>query len=431
MPISNDVFISYRRSSSAIIALMVWQNLEANHVDAFYDIESIAAGQFDSIILNQIAARPYFMPLLTPGTLERCRQPGDWLCREINHALRLHRILLPLHTPNFNFADLDRYLPERTAAQLKRFNMVKIPEVTERWFKYALQDISERFLQPIDLPVDPTPAHEEAVVAHKRAQTAAAAARAKIQLNTKSYREYEMLGHFAPTVPHVSKRPALTPDRVNVNEATSISSPIDTKHPHSVEALMMRGQLRKNRHEYEDALEDFTQAIDANPAYAPAYYKRASVHSRLGEPALAIMDYSHAIQLDPSDPNSYNKRGIARYQINDLLGAVADFSAVIDLSPDYTEAYYNRGCSRSDFRNPELDLSGAFWDLSETIRRNASFVEAYYRRAAVAALQQNWGVAIDDAQCFIDLLPDDPRAPEMRQTIAEWRSERLYGHSQS
>ena len=75
-----------------MIALMVWQNLEANHIDAFYDIESISAGQFDLIIMNQIAARPYFMPLLTPGTLERCRQPGDWLSREINHAIHFSAI---------------------------------------------------------------------------------------------------------------------------------------------------------------------------------------------------------------------------------------------------------------------------------------------------------------------------------------------------
>ncbi len=83
---NNSVFISYRREASAFVAQAVFQDLQANGIDAFYDIESINSGQFDTIILNQIAARPYFLPILTSGTLDRCVEPDDWVLREIEHA---------------------------------------------------------------------------------------------------------------------------------------------------------------------------------------------------------------------------------------------------------------------------------------------------------------------------------------------------------
>ena len=80
---TNAVFISYRRDASWTLVEALYQRLVEAGIDAFYDIESIRAGEFEQIILNQIRARPYFMLVLTPGTLEQCVDKGDWLRREI------------------------------------------------------------------------------------------------------------------------------------------------------------------------------------------------------------------------------------------------------------------------------------------------------------------------------------------------------------
>ena len=93
---SNAVFISYRRDVGGMIAMALHQHLTEHGLDTFYDIESIRAGQFDTIILSQIAARPYFLLVLTPGTLERCVEPTDWLRREIEQALKTQRVIVCL-----------------------------------------------------------------------------------------------------------------------------------------------------------------------------------------------------------------------------------------------------------------------------------------------------------------------------------------------
>jgi hypothetical protein len=47
---SNAVFVSFRREVGGILALALHQNLTARGLDDFYDIESIRAGQFDTIV---------------------------------------------------------------------------------------------------------------------------------------------------------------------------------------------------------------------------------------------------------------------------------------------------------------------------------------------------------------------------------------------
>jgi hypothetical protein len=90
---NNSAFISYRRDVSAFMARAIFQDLRSNGINVFMDVQSIDSGQFSSIILDQIASRPYFLPILTPGALDRCNEPGDWLRREIEHAIDLHRVI--------------------------------------------------------------------------------------------------------------------------------------------------------------------------------------------------------------------------------------------------------------------------------------------------------------------------------------------------
>src|SRR5262249_46947926 len=93
---NKTIFISYRRAVSSFHARAIFERLNRSRYDGFMDVENINSGTFDTIILNQIAARVHFLVVLTPGTLERCSESGDWLRREIEHALDLKRNIVPI-----------------------------------------------------------------------------------------------------------------------------------------------------------------------------------------------------------------------------------------------------------------------------------------------------------------------------------------------
>ena len=93
--VEKTVFISYRRTNVPW-ALYVYQNLTFNGFDVFFDYQSINAGDFESVILDNIRARAHFLVILTPSALERCHEPGDWLRREIETAIDEKRNIVPL-----------------------------------------------------------------------------------------------------------------------------------------------------------------------------------------------------------------------------------------------------------------------------------------------------------------------------------------------
>ena len=138
------VFISYRRSASRHLARLIALDLRAHGYDVFLDVDTIHNGEFDRIVLAQIAERMHFVLVLSPGALERCPLPDDWLRREIEEALRLKRNIVPILEEGFSFEDAAESLPE-SLRDLPRFNGVPLYHF---YFEAAMLTLRRRFLKP-------------------------------------------------------------------------------------------------------------------------------------------------------------------------------------------------------------------------------------------------------------------------------------------
>ena len=106
---------------------------------------------------------------------------------------------------------------------------------------------------------------------------------------------------------------------------------------------------------YEEALEDFDEAIRLQSNRADAYHYRGAVKFRLGQVSNALEDFDEAIRLDPNNLNTYLNRGIIKNRLSEYSSAILDFDAVIRLDPKNAEAYYNR--AQSKFRLQLLDAA--------------------------------------------------------------------------
>jgi TPR repeat protein len=114
------VFISYRRDGGAEAARVVESFLEANECDVFLDVDGLGAGAFDEQILRQIESREVFVLICSRGCFERCREPGDWVRRELEHALRRRRRVVPVVLRGFDWPS-EQELPE-SIRPVARFN---------------------------------------------------------------------------------------------------------------------------------------------------------------------------------------------------------------------------------------------------------------------------------------------------------------------
>jgi hypothetical protein len=143
------VFISYRRSLSRHWARNIFDYLRGRDYNVFFDIKTIDSGEFDKIILNQIAARMHFILLLTKGSLERCQYEGDWVRREIEEALRLGRNIVPIVDVDerTDFLAEVGYLPKATADELAKFNAL---QYLDYYGETVLETLCSRFLKMPD-----------------------------------------------------------------------------------------------------------------------------------------------------------------------------------------------------------------------------------------------------------------------------------------
>ena len=75
----------------------------------------------------------------------------------------------------------------------------------------------------------------------------------------------------------------------------------------------------------------------------------------------AIRDLNNAIELNPRFKKAFFRRGLAKAKLKDLRGAIADLSKAIEIDPNYAKAYFFRGAAKIDIG----DKNGGCLDLSK------------------------------------------------------------------
>jgi tetratricopeptide (TPR) repeat protein len=81
-----------------------------------------------------------------------------------------------------------------------------------------------------------------------------------------------------------------------------------------------------NRGQYDEAILDFSKALEINPTLFPPYSNRGLAYSKKGQFEQAISDYSKALEIDPWDASVYDRRGSAYMNRGQYDEAVLDFT---------------------------------------------------------------------------------------------------------
>jgi tetratricopeptide (TPR) repeat protein len=201
-----------------------------------------------------------------------------------------------------------------------------------------------------------------------------------------------------------------------------------------------RGVAKFGKGYLDDAIADFTSALNQNPKFVDAFKNRGLAYKMQGTSDKAIGDFNQAIRLNGNSPELYNLRGAALVDKQEFNRAIADFEKAISLNQRYRNAFVNRGLaflftrqlSRAvaDFdmavrlspRDPlgylnramaRMDMgnfTGAIADYDEAIRLDPNASGTYTRRGEAWRLQGNLHRSLDDHNKAIALNPVDPEA---------------------
>jgi tetratricopeptide (TPR) repeat protein len=178
------------------------------------------------------------------------------------------------------------------------------------------------------------------------------------------------------------------------------------QNPKFVDAFKDRGLAYKVQGVLDKAVDDFNQAIRLESNSPGLYNLRGATLLDKLEFNRAIADFEKAISLDQKYTNAFVNRGLAFVFTRRLSRAVADFDMVVRLSPKDPLGYLNRAMARMDMGN----FTGAVADYDEAIRLDPSKSGPYTRRGEAWRLQGDLQRSLDDHNKAIALNPLDAEA---------------------
>lgn len=160
-----------------------------------------------------------------------------------------------------------------------------------------------------------------------------------------------------------------------------------------------RAQFYRDQGNINQALADYTKAIEVNPDKGSTYNSRGKTYFDLGGPKndrnlvqQAITDYTKGIKFSPELGELYANRGAALGYLGKNQAALVDLNKAIELEPDKAGGYANRSLLYMQSGNYEL----AIQDHTAYLSMNPYDAEVWYERGLGKSRLGQYQAAIDD-----------------------------------
>lgn len=157
---------------------------------------------------------------------------------------------------------------------------------------------------------------------------------------------------------------------------------------------------------FKKAFELFTEAIEANPQYAPAYSNRGQVYREQGQNELAVRDFTQSLELKADDPYILHTRATVYMDMNLFEKAASDYSAVIKKDPSFPDIYFDR--SYSYIRQQKYQEAKA--DLEQQL---ILYPKDFKSLANLINLKKKLNLLQDALADYDTLLKEFPNEPDM------------------
>jgi tetratricopeptide (TPR) repeat protein len=97
------------------------------------------------------------------------------------------------------------------------------------------------------------------------------------------------------------------------------------------------GRAYEEKGLFENAIDAYKKAVELNPEYIDAYFNLANLSMRLQLRKDAIYAYRRVIELDPADLEAYNNLGVAHAMQGEIEKAVGLWEKVLEMDPGQSQ----------------------------------------------------------------------------------------------
>ena len=160
-----------------------------------------------------------------------------------------------------------------------------------------------------------------------------------------------------------------------------------TKDTKEANKLARDGAEASKNQEWEKAVDLLRKATALDHKYAPnlaaVYQQRAYAAATNQQFQDAINDYGEAIKISPEDSRIYEQRAAVEMKLNDMDKALADYSEAIKLKPNEVRYY----AYRSYIYEVKSDIQNSMADTEKVLKLDSKNQEAMNRKKRLETLQ--------------------------------------------
>jgi tetratricopeptide (TPR) repeat protein len=153
-----------------------------------------------------------------------------------------------------------------------------------------------------------------------------------------------------------------------------------------------KGKKALSENNFENAIENFTNAINENPEKTELYYYRGLSFLYKMDLEYAAIDFSKVIEFDTTNADAFNNRGLTYTLLGNMEMAIADLDKAIALDSNFAQAYVNRGTAYMNWNNPFSALE----DFNKAIELDSNNPMAFYQRAVINYNDKDFDEAAKD-----------------------------------
>lgn len=183
------------------------------------------------------------------------------------------------------------------------------------------------------------------------------------------------------------------------------------RNPDNYFAYGLRGFENYSSERYEEAIKDYSKAIELDPGQYDYHCNRAIAYEKLGLNSWALLDYTQMVALEPKQYKGYYYRALLLMKMNLYAESLPDLDATLKLRPEKEKMddfwiYHQRSIANSQSQRVQKAIS----DASKVIELRPDLPDGYWDRAFPEMKIGLHKKAIDDFTYGTSLQSDNSRA---------------------
>jgi tetratricopeptide (TPR) repeat protein len=175
------------------------------------------------------------------------------------------------------------------------------------------------------------------------------------------------------------------------------------------EQYVSAGDQYMSSHQANEAIEQYSKALETDPEPASIYYKRGMAYRSLGMLDEALQDFNRTIEIEPDDAYAYHARSLVYSLLGEDKLATEDMTTALNIDGNVTRytdegmalAYYKLGIAY--LNSGGYLLAQGFLGKSLTLEPT---IDAYLARSEVHMIRDGYHQAVLDLTKVIEMAPD-------------------------